>query len=182
MTSPTRPVAYNLERIYRCVKSQTQQLGLDPGDQDSIELISEAILDYPYGDTAHWVENMVRRYWSFESEDEEMEFADQLEYVESAIRRDHEDEIEEWILSSGILPRLSLHQEIQFQYGKTYQGSIVEIRELSGEYVVYVEEMGHVKRGEVGTLGIVLPYEQLHDIVPPPEEFCLRSPFSRNPL
>lgn len=174
MTFTVRPIEYQIDRIRRMVNAHASRLeALDrPKEQ---EMISQAILAYPYAHTAEWVNILANRGWYFKDDQDREDFADELEYVEEAIRHNHEQDIEDWILNNAILPRCLVGDEVHFEHrGQSYEGKIIEIRELRAQYVIYVAAMGHVEAGQVGTQGLVLDYEKIHSIVPTPEEFCLR--------
>lgn len=174
MTFTTRPIEYHIDRIRRMVSAHATKLEVLNRPEEQ-EMISQAILSYPYAHTAEWVNILANRGWYFENDQDREDFADELEYVETAIRQDHEQDIEDWILNNAILPRFLVGDSVDFEHrGDPYVGKIVEIRELRAQYVIYVAAMGHVEAGQVGTQGLVLDYEKIHSIVPTPEEFCLR--------
>lgn len=127
--------------------------------------------------------------------DDEDELADELAQVLNASPMDRDDLVDlidsvigetyaienarqkEWVHENAIEPLLAEGAQVKLpQSGKTYDGVVVKVNEMTGHYTVRVPSLGHVEKG-VGTHGFVVPFETLHPIVAPPERFELRSPW-----
>ena len=66
-----------------------------------------------------------------------------------------------WVLQNGVSPKYSIGQSVKFKNkGKNYQGEIVSIDTSTAKYLVFCEQLGHVKKG-IGTHGTYVPYEEV---------------------
>lgn len=84
----------------------------------------------------------------------------------------------QWVAQCAIRPQLVVGDLVcvlaRDRAGRKaqYLGEIVEIDEVHATYTVMIAELGHVREG-TGTYGVIVPYEQLHELAAPPESFTL---------
>ncbi|ABM97006.1 hypothetical protein [Methylibium petroleiphilum] len=87
----------------------------------------------------------------------------------------HRAAIAEWVTQRGIKPLREVGEAVSFIYrGATVSGEIVSIDLPQATYTVFVPSMGHVRAG-LGVHGIIIPYEQVHNLCPGPESFRLEA-------
>jgi hypothetical protein len=83
-----------------------------------------------------------------------------------------------WVAANSIRPKKAIGDMVSVETRNnegrrgTYTGEIVAIDEAHAAYTVMIEALGHVREG-TGTHGIIVPYETLHELADPPEEFVL---------
>lgn len=83
-----------------------------------------------------------------------------------------------WVKKCDIRPRQKLGDQVSVTTRDgsgtpgTFTGEIVQIDSDQATYVVMIPALGHVREG-LGTYGIRVHYEQLHELATPPEEFEL---------
>jgi hypothetical protein len=53
-----------------------------------------------------------------------------------------------------------------------HDGEVIAVDADQATYTVMIAALGHVRKG-VGTHGLIVPYEQLHALATPPEQFSL---------
>jgi len=100
---------------------------------------------------------------------------DELEGLDLYLSYRLQARVAEWVERCAVLPRLAEGAAVNIEHrGKRLEGFIARVQPDLAEYVVRVPSLGHVADGELGTHGLVLPFEQLHDIVQPAADFTLR--------
>lgn len=86
--------------------------------------------------------------------------------------------VEAWVRSNGIKPRRAIGDRVRVTIkGKDWRdvehdGEIVAVNANEATYIVMVEALGHVRDG-LGTRGIYVEFERIHELVAPPDEFEL---------
>lgn len=69
-----------------------------------------------------------------------------------------------WVKDCWITPKHVIGDIVTTKVkGKEYQGTIVEIHNDLAEYVINIPELGHVKKGEMGTQGTVKHFEEIEE-------------------
>jgi hypothetical protein len=82
-------------------------------------------------------------------------------------RRDeaHKGVVYAWVVQNCVTPKLTLEQKVQFRHkGRILEGIVTKIYESEAKYLVFSEELGHIRSG-VGVHGIVLPYEEVDEVM-----------------
>lgn len=86
----------------------------------------------------------------------------------------------EWVEKNAIRPKLRVGEATSVEtYDNSnrrgrFDGEVLVIDEKHATYTIMIPALGHVREGQ-GTHGIIVPYEQLHDLAAPAEEFALAS-------
>jgi len=130
----------------------------DPAS-DEVERIRDevynAIRRAPHGDSyriANYLEE--RYYWSVDSD-----LVHIFEEVSFISFKKHDELVAAWVQESGVKPKFSVGAKVSFKDdGDTYSGEVTRVNARLGTYVVFCQDLGHVKSG-TGTLGVVLPFE-----------------------
>jgi hypothetical protein len=103
----------------------------------------------------------------------DLSLAEELDYASSILSGYVREKTALWVKQNDIRPKRGVGDivEIKMQH-KKYTGEIVKIDAEQAEYVVFVEECGHVKSGQ-GTNGFIIKFEEIHDLAASPEDFRL---------
>lgn len=86
-----------------------------------------------------------------------------------------------WVARCAIKPRLKVGDPVKIDTKGSRalkgpcDGEIIAIDEQHATYTVMVPVLGHVRTG-CGTHGLIVPYEQLHELAAPADEFTLTAP------
>lgn len=113
------------------------------------------------------------RGWSVDDE-----VLEAVEAIEWQLYSKLDEAVRHWVASNAIKPKLAVGSAVQVERkGKIHDGIVARIEEGRGQYVVRIPAEGHVESGD-GTHGWCIDFEELHDIVNPPEEFELVAPLA----
>jgi hypothetical protein len=140
-------------------------------EAELIDTLQRAAPLFDAYDMAKYMES--KHGWS--SDADLVDILDDAEMEAYSIRQ---TKVEEWVASNAIRPKKAIGDVVRVNAGAANgllaqaDGEIVSIDEQRATYTVMVAELGHVRTG-VGTHGLVLPYEQFHELATPPEEFVL---------
>lgn len=92
------------------------------------------------------------------------ELVEILNSLDTHIRRACREAEKKWVKDCWITPKYSIGDKVHVsRKNKIYEGEIVEIRSDLAEYVIFVEELGHVREGESGTLGAIEHFEDIEE-------------------
>lgn len=68
-----------------------------------------------------------------------------------------------WVQDCRITPKYSIGDKVHVSHkAKIYEGEIADIKNDLAEYVIYVQDLGHVKEG-VGTHGLIKRFEDIEE-------------------
>jgi hypothetical protein len=143
-----------------------QWLGTDYRPEEDAEIADQlrGAIEYCWGgyDIARRLDE--HYHWTCDAELVEI-----LEDVSSA-RRDAQRKFEaRWVKATGITPKFSVGDAVRGKTrGEEYSGFVARVDLLQGTYLVRVPSLGHITAEEArnsrtgGTLGVVLPWEEVH--------------------
>ncbi|MBD8088725.1 hypothetical protein IFT48_01950 [Pseudomonas fluorescens] len=81
--------------------------------------------------------------------------------------------VAQWVTGSNVKPRRKEGDQVSISHkGEKVKGEITQIQSKSATYVVFVPSLGHVKTG-IGTHGLIIPFEEVHALPRPAEDFVL---------
>lgn len=87
----------------------------------------------------------------------------------------HRAAVAAWVARRRIRPLRNVGSVVSLLHrGARVEAEIVAIDRDHATYTVCAPSMGHVREG-CGVHGIIVPYEQVHDLCPPPEVFDLEA-------
>lgn len=80
--------------------------------------------------------------------------------------RAHREVVREWAQSSSVKPTYAIGDHVTINHrGKIHKGIVVAVKSETLEYSVRIPELGHVKPGGNGVLGVILPVELVDNCV-----------------
>lgn len=139
---------------------------------DDIEVIELAISnEAPVCDEYRMARHLDRHGW-----DCDMSVIEALSVTSGEVYDALREATKTWVTSNQIKPRLKIGDvaKVMLYEGrgpkKEYEGEVVRIDADLATYTICVPAIGHVKEG-VGTHGVLIPYEDLHPLATPVEEF-----------
>lgn len=81
--------------------------------------------------------------------------------------------VAEWVLQHGVRPQCTVGVPVDVVHlGRTVRGEIVSIDAEQAQYTVFCACLGQVRQG-VGTNGLIVDFERVHDLAGPAEAFTL---------
>jgi hypothetical protein len=98
-----------------------------------------------------------------------------LDYAEMEAYSIREEAIAEWVKVNAIRPKKTIGEMVRVTtpapdgVRKEFDGEIIGVNEQVATYTVMVSELVHVRTG-VGTHGVIVPFEDFHDLAMPPED------------
>ncbi len=86
----------------------------------------------------------------------------------------HRSRVRAWVSAMSIQPQRAIGDSVTFKNrGNDVSGEITRVNTGEAAYVVFCPSLGHVREG-LGTHGCVVPYEDVHNLAPSPDSFCLQ--------
>lgn len=103
-----------------------------------------------------------------------------LEIVPSLFESCTSKAVAAWVCSNDIRPKQKVGDKVVVKecavvFGRElreYEGEVSSINSQQATYLIYVPALGHVKE-VLGTHGLVMPFEQVHELATPAESFSL---------
>ncbi|MBK6616503.1 hypothetical protein [Ottowia sp.] len=81
--------------------------------------------------------------------------------------------VAKWVSQRGVKPQRVMGSPVDLVHlGETVRGEIVSIDVEQAQYTVFCASLGHVRQG-VGTHGLIVDFERVHDLAAPAEAFTL---------
>ena len=153
----TRPDRYDEAVIARAAALLFDRLPTDcDGRADGDEDLRDALVDHEDGYAI--ARALETRGWVVDAE--------MVAALDGGCLADALDELtEQWVKTSGIRPRLALGAaatvKLTGRLNGVFEGTIGRIHERDGTYTVRIPALGHVPAGQLGTQGLVLPWENV---------------------
>jgi len=95
--------------------------------------------------------------------DSDRNLVDDMDCISDECRNCLNENIEKWAQECNITPKYSIGDEVKLKMDNVeYIGEIAEINLKRAFYVIFVEELGHVREG-VGTHGVIKNFEEVED-------------------
>lgn len=86
------------------------------------------------------------------------------------------DRVAAWVQQNGIRPQKAAGDKVSVAYrGTLVDGTVTSVNETEATYTVNSPQLGHAKPGEMGQVGIIVPFESVHSLVQAPEDFTLQA-------
>ena len=155
---PPRPTAYDDEVIAEVVRrfgSKLKQWLKLPVTEGSQEDLTNALKFVGRGETyrlARYLED--EAFWTVNDE-----LLSALEAIESIWLGVEQSAVKKWVLDNRIEPEFKVGERVSISHkGERIIGEVCRIDHDLATYSVYVESLGHVRKG-IGTLGFLIPYE-----------------------
>lgn len=95
--------------------------------------------------------------------DSDRNLVEEMDCIQNECRNCLNEQIEKWVIDCNITPKYSVGDEVRVTFKNVeYVGEVSEIYHKRAQYVIYIEELGHVREG-VGTHGTIKNFEDIEE-------------------
>lgn len=82
-----------------------------------------------------------------------------------------------WVQARGIHPQRSVGDQVRVAYLRGHiEGTVIDVNRAEATYTVSSPQLGHLPVCQLGPTGIIVTYESILSLVPPPMEVPLAGP------
>jgi hypothetical protein len=170
-----RPTYNNKEVNIRAAKKLTSSLG-EWGTPEELEksLVAALMSCQPSYD-AYKLASCLDRDHGWSSNKDLVDLLDATDFIAHS---NLYEVISDWVIANGIKPKRSIGDAVRLKtpgargVSADVDGEIISIDEAHAQYIVRIPSLGHVSTG-IGTHGVIINFEEIHDLATPAEEFTL---------
>jgi len=131
------------------------------GESTREQVVADLEKAIAYGHDGYDIAKYLDQFCSWGVDSQLVEILDNAFSVRSQL---HDNAVQEWVLACSIKPALPVGAKVKVKNraakSNVVDGEVVSINEKRGTYTVFIEALGHVRKG-MGTTGIILTFEEV---------------------
>lgn len=164
MTTPQRPTRYDDATHIKAAQLFLKHIGMPENNDEDLVSIGKALSEPKAFTRATELSDL-----AFDMTDDLLLDVLNHDFCDLAL----DQQIRSWVLNARVKARQKIGDVVSFEHkGSKVDGEIINIDPTAAKYTIYVESLGHVKAG-VGTLGLIVQFETIHELSRPADEFEL---------
>jgi hypothetical protein len=165
-----RPHQKDPETLLAAARVLGARMGVDCDSEDAHESIASALKE----DSAYDMAKHLDTSCGWIIDDSILEVL--VEGAFLAVLTANRDRVSAWVHQNGIRPQKAVGDKVSVAYrGTLIDGTVTNVNETEATYTVNSPQLGHVRPGEMGQNGIIVPFESIHSLVQAPEDFTLQA-------